>query len=462
MESGGVTNLQPSGADPAIAGTIADYALAGSFNDLSPQVQIESIRAVVNWVGCALGGAPTETVDAAIRGAQSYSSGGNCRIVGRRERLDMASAALVNCVSSSAYAFDDTHLKTITHPTGPVICALLALAETRKISGEEFLTALMLGMEIECRLSSTMVSPGTGSSGGWYITGVTGGIGAAAALGRVLGFDRKTMIAALGLAAAQSCGVRGTHAAMASAYVPGIAAQAGVTAAMMAQAGFECGPAAIAGRNGMVEVIAPKADHAAICRDFGKTWEVLGNAYKPYPCGIVIHPVIDACLTLVRDHAPDPDAIESAAFDVNPDALRLCWRKLPTTALEAQVSLYHWLATALITGEAGIAQGTQESVDDPKVRALQSRLEATADPALAIDQAKATMRMKDGRTFSVSIEHGIGGFAKPMSDDQLSAKFIAQARDVIPDGKAQELLAASWKIRTMADVTDILALGALT
>src|SRR5262249_8753259 len=147
MESGMTTSAQPAGADPAIAGMIADYVLAASFGDLSPQVQTESVRTVVNWVGCALGGAPTETVDAAIRGVQAYSSGGRCRVVGRRERLDAAGAALVNCVSSSAYAFDDTHLKTITHPTGPVISALLALAETRKISGEDFLTALMLGME---------------------------------------------------------------------------------------------------------------------------------------------------------------------------------------------------------------------------------------------------------------------------------------------------------------------------
>ena len=120
--------------------------------------------------------------------------------------------------------------------------------------------------------------------------------------------------------------------------------QAGFVAAMMARAGFECGPAAVAGRNGIVEVIAPKADHAAITRDFGKHWEVLGNAYKPYPCGIVIHSAIDACLELVRKHKPNPDDIAEVAFDVTPGALALCWRKLPDSELEAQVSLYHWLA----------------------------------------------------------------------------------------------------------------------
>src|SRR6202023_2122887 len=109
---------------------------------------------------------------------------------------------------------EDKTLKTYTHPHGQVISALLAVADTTRMSGQDFLLALMLGMEIECRLSSIIVAPGTGSSGGWYITGVTGGIGAAAAVGRVLGFDRATLVSAMGLAAAQACGTRGTHASM--------------------------------------------------------------------------------------------------------------------------------------------------------------------------------------------------------------------------------------------------------
>ncbi len=451
---------QSSPADPAITHAIAGFALSASFADLPGEVQRESVRTVVNWVGCALGGAPTPTVEAAIRGLQSYTSPGRCRVIGRRERFDAPGAAVINCLASAAHAFDDTHLATITHPTGPVISALLALAETKPISGEDFLAALMIGMEIECRLSTTMVAPGSGASGGWYITGVTGSIGAAAAVGRVLGLDARQMVSALGLAAAQSCGTRGTHASMACAYVPAIAAQAGFTAAMLAQAGFECGPAAVAGRNGVVEVIAPKADHAAICRDFGRHWDVRGNAYKPYPCGIVIHSAIDACLELVRRHRPDPDAIESVAFDVTPGALALCWRKLPDTELEAQVSLYHWLAATLVAGEATVAQAQLACIRDARVRDLQSRLTATADPALAIDQARATMRMRDGTTHSVGIEHGVGSLVKPMSDDELSAKFLSQARGVLAEDRAKELLAASWNARGLDNVVQLLTLGA--
>jgi 2-methylcitrate dehydratase PrpD len=381
-------------------------------------------------------------------------------VLGRRERFDPPGAAVINCLASAAHAFDDTHLATITHPTGPVISALLALAEQQPIRGEDFLAGLMIGMEIECRLSTVIVAPGTGASGGWYITGVTGSIGAAAAVGRVLKLDREKMVSALGLAAAQSCGTRGTHASMACAYVPAIAAQAGYVAAMMARAGFACGPAAVAGKNGVVEVIAPKADHAAITRDFGRHWEVLGNAYKPYPCGIVIHSAIDACLELVRKHRPNPDDIADVSFDVTPGALALCWRKLPDTELEAQVSLYHWLAATLVCGEATVTQAQLACIQDPRVRDLQSRLNATSAPALAIDQAKATMRLRDGTTHSVSIEHGVGSLIKPMSDDELSAKFLSQARGVLPDDAARKLLDATWNVRGLANVAELLALGA--
>ena len=449
-----------SPSDPAITDAIADFALSGSFAGLPAQVQRESVRNVVNWVGCALGGAPTPTVAAAIKGLQSYSSPGRCRVLGRGERFDAPGAALINCLASAAHAYDDTHLATITHPTGPVISALLALAEQQPIRGEEFLAALMIGMEIECRLSSTIVAPGTGASGGWYITGVTGSIGAAAAVGRLLGLDRAGMVSALGLAAAQSCGTRGTHASMACAYVPAVAAQAGFTAAKMARAGFECGAAAVAGRNGVVEVIAPKADHAAICRDFGTHWEVLGNACKPYPCGIVIHSAIDACLELVRKYKPKPDDIEQVSFDVTPGALALCWRKIPDTELEAQVSLYHWLAATLISGAATVAQAQLSCIKDARVRELQSRIRATSDPALAIDQARATMRLRDGRVHTVSIAHGVGSLIKPMPDDALDAKFLSQARGVLSDERAKALLAASWNVRALGNVAELVALGA--
>jgi 2-methylcitrate dehydratase PrpD len=175
----------------------------------------------------------------------------------------------------------------------------------------------------------------------------------------------------------------------------------------------------------------------------------------------VIHPAIDACLELVRKHKPNVDEIESVSFDVNPGALGLCWRKLPNSVLEAQVSMFHWLAAALVEGEAGVAQAQLSCIQNPAIRALQDRLAATSRPELDIDQAKAVMRMRDGSTFTVTIEHGVGSLMKPMSDDELSAKFLAQARGVLPDARAKELLAVSWNVAALENVADVLSLGAL-
>ena len=121
----------------------------------------------------------------------------------------MASAAFVNCLSSTVLSFDDTHLATVTHPTGPVAAALFAFAEKRAVSGEDFFTALALGIEIECRMSNVLLLPPARENLGLFVTGITGPIGAAAALGRLLQLDERRMSAAIGLAAAQAAGIRG-------------------------------------------------------------------------------------------------------------------------------------------------------------------------------------------------------------------------------------------------------------
>src|SRR5204863_7194058 len=153
---------------------------------------------------------------------------------------DVASAAFVNCLTSTVLSFDDTHLATVTHPTGPVAAALFALGEKQALSGEDFVNALALGIEIECRMSNVLLLPPAQANLGLFITGITGPIGAAAALGRLLHLDEERMAAAIGLAAAQASGFRGTHGAMSAFMVPAHAARTGVSGALLAAKGFGC------------------------------------------------------------------------------------------------------------------------------------------------------------------------------------------------------------------------------
>ena len=449
-----------------VAHQVADFALSVSWAGLPDRVRSEAVRANLNWVGCAVGGAGSPTAAVAVRAILRMGSAGGSLVFGRAEKFDMANAALLNCLHSAAHAFDDTHLTTITHPTGPVAAAALATVDAlaasgRAFAGEELLLALALGIEIECRLSNAVKTDGMGADLGWYVTGISGGVGAAVAVGRLLGLTADRMVAAIGLAAAQACGIRATHGSMATAYVPAVACRNGLTAAWLAAEGFTCGDGVIDGRNGLLQVLSPHTDVERMRRGLGSEFELLANAYKPYPCGIVIHPALDACLQLYALTEVRSGAIERVDFRVHPDTLNLCGRRLPATPLEAQISLYHWAAAALVHGRAGIAQGEQAALKDETLRQMQARIFAVADQTLAGDEAHAGLTLRDGRRFDVHVAHATGSAANPMTDAQLAAKFLSLSTPVLGRERADRLLATCLNLNHAENALEMFRDGVL-
>jgi len=201
-------------------------------------------------------------------------------------------------------------------------------------------------------------------------------------------------------------------------------------------------------------------DASLIRNDLGDRYESLNNAFKPYPCGIVIHPAIDACLHLRRTHNISHQDIERIELKVHPDALTLCWRKLPDTVLEAQVSLYHWVGASLVFGSAGIAQGTIESVMNADSRRLQACAETITDAALQDNQAIVKIRLRDGREFEHFTRDATGSVTNPMNDQQLSAKFIELVMPVLGERRAQSLLTKCLDMASVNGAAEILQLGA--
>ena len=157
-------------------------------------------------------------------------------MLGRTEQVDMASAALINGITSHTFDFDDTHLKTIIHPAGPVASAVLALAEHRGLSGREVLDALVLGIDVACRVGNTMYPDHYDR--GWHITGSTGMLGAAAGCARLLRLNEQQTQMALGIAASQPVGLREQFGTMTKPFHPGAAARAGLMSALLARQGF--------------------------------------------------------------------------------------------------------------------------------------------------------------------------------------------------------------------------------
>lgn len=450
-----------TGAAP-VSHAMAEFCLDASWQELPEQVRVEAVRALVNWTACAVGGARTALGDAAVKGVVAMEPEGRTPVIGRSERVGLANSAMLACIHSSAHTFDDTHLATITHPTGPVAAAAFAAAHAlaasgKPVAGSELLASMMLGMELECRLSNAIAANG-GSNLGWYMTGLSGGVGAAAAVGRLLGLSRAQMISALGLAASQACGLRATHGSMAITYVPGVAARSGVASAYMASAGFTCSDHAIDGRNGLLQVLSATADAKRITDGLGTDYEVLRNAYKPYPCGIVIHPAIDACLRIVREQGVATGKIVRIDLRVHPDAMNLTWRRLPSNELDAQVSLFHWVAVSLVCGEAGVAQGELRWVLDERVRALQEMTRVVVDPALRDNQAVVAVQLHDGRTVSATTENAIGSVTNPMTDRQLTEKFEGLVNPALGAERSHALLRFCETMPSARNAADVFAL----
>ena len=171
-------------AHQAVTETFATYVAEAKAEALPEAVRKEAARTFVNWVGCAVGGARHEAVEIALATFAPFSGPAQSSVLGRGERLDPLHAALVNGISSHVFDYDDTHLRTVIHPGGPVASALLAFAEYRKVRGSDFVNALVLGVEVECRIGNAVFPEHYDV--GWHITGTAGVFGAAAAVGKLL------------------------------------------------------------------------------------------------------------------------------------------------------------------------------------------------------------------------------------------------------------------------------------
>jgi 2-methylcitrate dehydratase PrpD len=336
---------------------------------------------------------------------------------------------------------------------------LLALAERQPISGRDFVLAFIVGVEIECRIANAIWFA---HNSHWYITGTAGVFGAAAAIARVLGLNEDQTTHALGIAGAQSAGTREMAGTMTKAFIHGRAAQNGLLAALLAQQGFTAAETSLEGPHGFANVLAPDRDLTALTAGLGTTYEILSNSYKPFACGVVAHPVIDACIQLRNENKLIIADIERIALRVNPRALELTGIKEPPNGLKSKWSIYHSAAVALVDGAAGEHQYSDERVNAPEVRALRATISAAADAQLPEIAAHVAVTFKSGRILEKRIDRVVGSAENPMSDRDLEMKVRGLAHGVLPAAQADAMIALAWRIDELADVAQFARAAAAT
>src|SRR4051812_8977983 len=436
----------------AAARTLAQYSVGAQYSDIPAAVRHEATRSLLNWIGCAVGGSHHPAVDKALAALLPFAANDQCTLIGRRERVDALHAALINGLAAHVLDFDDTHLRTLLHPSVPVASALLALGERQRMSGRDFLLAFVVGVEIECRIANAIWFA---HNSHWYITGTAGVFGAAAAASRALGLDEDQTTHALGIACAQAAGTREMAGTMTKAFVHGRAAQNGLLAALLAQQGFTAAETSIDGPHGFANVLAPERDLAAVTVGLGTTYELLSNSYKPFACGVVAHPVIDACIQLRNENKLHAADIEHVELRVNPRALELTGIKDPPNGLKSKWSIYHSAAVALVDGAAGEHQYSDERVNAPEVRALRVKISAAADEQLAEIGALVEVTLKNGVRLNKRIDRVVGSAENPMSDVDLEAKVRGLAQGVLPEAQAVSLVALTWRLTELNDMAQL-------
>jgi len=432
---------------------LARYVVAAKFEDLPAAVRKEAQRTLLNWAGCAIGGSRHETLDIAISALSPFTGPGQATVLGRKEKLDVLHASLMNGISSHIFDYDDTHLRTIIHPAGPVASAILALAEYQAVSGRDFLNALVLGVEAECRIGNA-VWPNHYDIG-WHITGAAGVFGSAAAVGKLLKLNEQQMVWALGLAASQPVGLREMFGTMTKSFSPGRAAQNGFTAALLASKNYTCSNQGIEAPRGWANVLSTAHNYSEITEKLGQTYEISINTYKPFACGVVIHPTLDACIQLRNQYKLTADQIDRVELKVHPLVLELTGKKTPQTGLEGKFSVYYAAAVALMQGAAGERQFSDKLAKDPAVVALRDRVMTTIDPAMGPEQVRVIVTLKDGRKLEKYIDNVIGSVKNPMSDTALEGKFADLAQGVIPAAQARKVMDLCWGVEKLASAADI-------
>jgi 2-methylcitrate dehydratase PrpD len=415
-------------ADPALI--LAEHVCHTRFTALPHEAVIATKRDILDTLGAMLGGSVAPGI-AELSGLVKHWGGreeSSLLLIGGK--VPAPQAALVNATMGHALDFDDTFDRAGNiHPGVSTLAASLAIAERRgEISGRDFVLAVTLGLDVACRLALAATI-----DRGWHRTAALGIFGATAAAGKLLGLSLDQMVNAFGIAYSQAAGTRQCilDGALTKRFQAGQAASAAVLSTLLAREGFTGAREVFAGRFGFFPMYQPDGyDLKAIDDGLGKTFRGVELSFKPYPSGRPNHAILDATLDLYRQldltTADAGAGIAEVVITVNPQTYedQLCpeaGKRRPSQVVEAQFSIPFLVAAALASGRIGI--GEVAGVDDPRVLALAERIQGAVREGVPAGWAQITVRRTDGRAASVETTSPSGAPEKPLSDDQLAAKF---------------------------------------
>ncbi len=436
----------------ALAANIVDCQL----DTLPAETIQEAKKCFLNFLANAIGAHRHPSMAMMLNVAKEMASTPQATVLGTNIRTDVQFAAILNGMSSSMFDFDDTFLDTILHPSAPVFPALVAWGEHKPLSGRLFLQAFVIGVEIEERVAQFLGRKGHYEKG-WHVTGTAGTFGATAAMGRVLGLSKEQMLHAIGIASTQTAGVRTMFGTYAKPIHAGKSAANGMISAMLAKEGMTSSLEPLEAPKGYGFLASDSCDVSKLSAPWGDEWLIMKNTYKPYACGIVAHPAIDAAVRL-RCRGVNASDIRSISLEVHPLALELTGKPEPKDTLEAIFSVYHGVAVGILEGKAGNWQYTTERVCDSDVVAMRRKVKATATTRMGVDQALLKAELNNGDVIEIFVETVRGSLQNPLLDKDLEAKFKDMTSPYLSQAKQDKICTLVWRLDRESSVQEIVDL----
>ena len=427
-----------------------------SYEHFSKNAVREAKRSLLNWLGVAIGAANHESMDMVLNVAKLTASQPQASVLGRNEKVDMLFASLLNGMSSHIFDYDDTLLETVLHPSAPVFPAILAYAEHQKKTGKDVLEAFIIGCEVEARLALSVYPSHYWR--GWHITGSVGGIGAAAAISKLMDLNVENTIYALGIAATDPTGLREMFGTMTKPYHPGKAAMNGLLAALVGGQGFTASKQPLEAERGFLNVLSEENKAELITEQWGKKWEIEKNSYKPFASGIVTHPAIDAIIAIQKEHKLQAEEVEAIEITAHPLVKELTGKTVITTGLEGKFSVYHCVAAGFYKLKAGVFEFTDEYVNDPSVKKLRDKVSLVTDENIKEDQVHMKVKLTNGSEITHFVEHAIGSADTPMTDEQIKEKFIDVTGEIISSAAKNKLIDLVNRFEEVEDLTSFFQL----
>jgi 2-methylcitrate dehydratase PrpD len=452
---------------PSVARRYARFIRGLALDQVPAPVAAKATALALDTLGSCLASSREEFGMAILEAAERLGGPQESTLIGTKTRTGAASAVLANATLAHGLDFDDTREDAIVHTGCVAVTTALAVGEALGASGRAVLEAMIVGVEVMCRVG--LAVPGKFHARHYHPTSLAGGFAAAAVAGKLYSLTEDQLVHAFGICGSQAGGIieyladgSGTKRLH-----PGWAAHAGVAATLLARSGFTGPETVFEGAHGFYQAFAGGFEEArleGLLETLGREWELAQLTLKPYPCGSIAQPYMDCALRLREQHGIKPEEISSVRCRTGEGPIPRLWEPLaskhrPANGYAAKFSLPYLLAAILVKGRVTLAEFTDEAVRDQAVLAVAGKVGYEVDTSIDYPRqfiGHVAISLNDGRVLEERQDHPRGGPDFPMTREEVEAKFRGNAALAVASEQSSRIIGIVGDLAAQQHVTALM------